>query len=87
MASIGSIPISIAVVTFIPRFSGAFKSFKHEHIFTSEGKQTLMIDKFYFQSPFGFLGKLANVLFLKSYMKNLLITRNELLKVKAESLY
>lgn len=28
--------------------SGAFKSFKHEHIFTSKGKDTIMIDKFYF---------------------------------------
>jgi ligand-binding SRPBCC domain-containing protein len=65
--------------------SGAFKSFKHEHIFKEEGHFTLMIDKFYFQSPFGVLGKLANRLFLKKYMTNLLITRNQLLKVEAET--
>jgi ligand-binding SRPBCC domain-containing protein len=66
--------------------SGAFKSFRHEHILKKEKNQTLMIDKFYFESPFLFLGKLANVLFLKRYMENLLETRNQFLKEKAESL-
>ena len=65
--------------------SGAFKSFKHEHVFQQKGNQTLMIDKFYFQSPFGIIGKLANRLFLKKYMTNLLKTRNQLLKIAAES--
>jgi len=64
--------------------SGVFKSFKHEHIFKNEGNQTLMIDKFYFESPFGIFGKLANKLFLKNYMIKLLATRNSLLKEKAE---
>jgi ligand-binding SRPBCC domain-containing protein len=64
--------------------SGAFKSFKHEHIFKTEGNQTLMIDKFYFESPFGIFGKLANKIFLKNYMIKLLTTRNSLLKEKAE---
>ena len=66
--------------------SGAFKSFKHEHIFTSKGKDTIMIDKFYFESPFGIIGKIVNVLFLTKYMKNLLKTRNQYLKIKAENL-
>lgn len=65
--------------------SGAFKSFKHEHIFKVQNGQTLMIDKFHFQSPFGVLGKLVNVLFLKQYMRNLLQTRNQLLKHQAET--
>ncbi|GFZ85472.1 hypothetical protein GCM10011531_15820 [Aquaticitalea lipolytica] len=64
--------------------SGVFKSFKHEHIFKTEGNQTLMIDKFYFESPFGIFGKLVNKLFLKNYMIKLLTTRNSLLKEKAE---
>ena len=63
---------------------GAFKSFKHEHIFISEDNKTVMVDKFDFKSPFGIIGKLANVLFLKRYMTNLLQTRNEFLKIKAE---
>ncbi|WP_298896179.1 SRPBCC family protein [uncultured Psychroserpens sp.] len=66
--------------------SGAFKSFKHEHRFQVENDYTVMIDTFYFQSPFGILGKIANVLFLKRYMTNLLVTRNTFLKEKAEEL-
>jgi ligand-binding SRPBCC domain-containing protein len=64
--------------------SGAFKSFKHEHIFKFEDGQTLMIDKFEFESPLGILGKFANYLFLKRYMRHLLLTRNTFLKEKAE---
>ncbi|MFP4846826.1 SRPBCC family protein [Winogradskyella sp. PE311] len=66
--------------------SGAFKSFKHEHLFSYANNQTIMIDKFHFQSPFGILGRLANSLFLSRYMKNLLITRNGFLKTKAEAI-
>lgn len=65
---------------------GAFKSFKHEHIFKETENGTLMIDKFDFESPFGFLGKLANQIFLKRYMYRLLRTRSEAIKVKAESI-
>ncbi len=64
--------------------SGAFKSFRHLHIFQQKRKQTLMIDEFYFQSSFGFLGKLANRLFLEKYIINLLKIRNQLLKEVAE---
>ena len=46
--------------------SGAFKSFKHEHIFNYVNGQTIMIDTFNFQSPLGVLGKIANTLFLKA---------------------
>jgi ligand-binding SRPBCC domain-containing protein len=66
--------------------SGAFKSFKHEHIFTSEGNTTIMIDKFHFQTPFCVLGILANNLFLKRYMITLLKQRNWHLKQEAEEL-
>ncbi|WP_460218997.1 SRPBCC family protein [Psychroserpens sp. MEBiC05023] len=65
---------------------GAFKSFRHEHIFLEKSTHTLMIDKFFFQSPFGLFGKLANILFLKRYMTNLLLTRNAFLKERAEDL-
>ena len=65
--------------------SGAFKSFKHEHIFTSEGNTTVMVDKFYFESPLGILGVLANHLFLKRYMTRLLKQRNLCLKIAAEN--
>lgn len=65
---------------------GAFKHFRHEHYFSENNGVTEMTDKFHFTSPLGFLGKLADALFLKKYMTNLLQTRNVLLKREAELL-
>ena len=64
---------------------GTFKSFKHQHIFKQEGKNTIMIGILEFQSPFGIIGKIFNMLFLKYYMKNFLLERNKLIKTTAES--
>jgi ligand-binding SRPBCC domain-containing protein len=63
---------------------GAFKSFRHEHYFTGDDKQTIMRDVFVFESPLGLLGKLANWLFLKNYMTGLLVKRNLVIKEVAE---
>ena len=65
--------------------SGTFKYFRHEHHFTRTGNGTLMEDKFIFESPLGPLGKLANKIFLKNYMLNLLEVRNAVIKEYAES--
>jgi ligand-binding SRPBCC domain-containing protein len=65
--------------------SGAFKSMRHAHYFQSQPDCTLMRDVFCFESPLGLAGKLANTLFLKRYMENLLTQRNESLKTVAES--
>ena len=67
--------------------TGAFKSFKHEHIFQKKKNKTLMIDMFYYKSPFGILGKVANILFLNRYMTGLLKKRNSHLKDKAQNLF
>ncbi|QED36676.1 SRPBCC family protein [Antarcticibacterium arcticum] len=64
---------------------GAFKSFRHEHHFIATGEGTIMKDEFNFQSPLGVLGKLANTLFLKSYMTRFLENRNKVIKEFAES--
>lgn len=65
--------------------SGAFSEFKHEHHFTELNGGTLMIDFFEYKSPFGILGKLADKLFLKKYMTDLLTKRNRIVKEFAES--
>lgn len=65
--------------------SGAFHSFKHEHIFTEENGLTVMEDIFTYKNPYGVLGRLADVLFLKKYMSNLLSGRNAVIKRYAES--
>lgn len=65
---------------------GIFKSFRHKHMFQVQGDATLMIDEFEFESPYGVLGRLANLLFLKRYMANLLKIRGNYIKETAESL-
>jgi len=65
--------------------NGAFKSFRHDHLFSSVGCQTIMKDVFDFESPLGWLGKLANFLFLTRYMRKLLVIRNQVIKQVAEA--
>lgn len=65
---------------------GIFKQFTHKHIFKKISKnETLMIDKFDYESPFGILGKLVDLLFLENYMKRFLKERNAVIKSIAES--
>jgi len=63
---------------------GAFKRFKHEHIFKVQNGIVTMTDIFDYESPFWIFGKIADALFLKEYMANLLITRNAMVKEFAE---
>ncbi|MGB8000856.1 MAG: SRPBCC family protein [Anaerobacillus sp.] len=65
--------------------SGAFKSFVHTHRFEKIGNVTLMIDQFIYEAPLGIVGSLANVLFLKKYMRELLEKRAIQLKKMAEN--
>lgn len=64
--------------------SGAFKSFKHEHILKEQDGLTVVTDVFNYQSPYGILGKLADILFLERYMKVFLLKRNNIVKQFAE---
>ncbi|MFD2726260.1 SRPBCC family protein [Hyunsoonleella rubra] len=66
---------------------GAFKSYLHEHRFYKEGQKTIMVQKMFFETPYGILGKLFNSIFLKGYMSRLIKTRNAALKVRAESMH
>ena len=65
--------------------SGIFNSFKHEHLFVSEGEMTIMTDVFIYHSPLGILGKMADTIFLKRYLTNFLLHRNKVIKEVAES--
>lgn len=64
---------------------GAFKSFKHQHQFEKTSDGTLMTDIFEYESPFGFLGQIANKLFLERYLTKFLKRRNQVIKEYAES--
>lgn len=65
--------------------SGAFKRFTHEHFFKEEDGLVLMRDLFDYESPLGMLGRLADSLFLKQYMTQLLEKRNATIKAFSES--
>ena len=65
--------------------SGAFKSFRHEHRFTSSGDQTIMKDIFEFETPLGILGSIFNKLILTHYMTKLLKERNRVIKEASQS--
>ncbi|SES30335.1 hypothetical protein SAMN05518872_107180 [Psychrobacillus sp. OK032] len=64
---------------------GAFHSFTHIHEFTESNGGTIMKDTFEYTAPFGVLGKIADKLFLKRYMKNFIISRASELKKIAET--
>ncbi|PRY14729.1 SRPBCC family protein [Kineococcus rhizosphaerae] len=57
--------------------SGAFERFRHEHTFETEGpKMTIMTDRMSWRSPYGVLGRLADVLFVRRTLRQLLADRN-----------
>ncbi|MBC7867877.1 MAG: SRPBCC family protein [Gloeobacteraceae cyanobacterium ES-bin-316] len=64
---------------------GDFQNFMHEHFFESNEEGTLMKDRIILQSPFGLLGRVADAVFLKEYIKKFLIERNRTLKNYAEN--
>ncbi|MDQ0416320.1 ligand-binding SRPBCC domain-containing protein [Croceifilum oryzae] len=66
--------------------SGVFKRFRHEHRFMKQENGTLMLDYFDYTSPLGYLGILADRLFLENYMKKFLMKRNEYIKSVAEQM-
>lgn len=64
---------------------GIFDFFRHDHIFEFKEGKTIMTDVFEYRAPFGFLGSIADSLFLEKYMTNLLLQRNKVIKEVAES--
>lgn len=64
--------------------TGAFHSFRHEHIFRENNGTTVMEDVFTYKSPYGILGRIADVLFLERYMRKLLVMRNDTIRGFAE---
>jgi ligand-binding SRPBCC domain-containing protein len=64
---------------------GTFRHFDHDHFFAAESGGTVMQDVFDYTSPFGLLGRLADRLFLKSYMTQFLRKRAAAIKRAAEN--
>jgi ligand-binding SRPBCC domain-containing protein len=64
---------------------GPFRYFRHDHTFTQHDQGTVMMDRVEFASPVPVLGFLADVFFLRQYLRHFLQMRNRALKVAAES--
>jgi len=64
---------------------GKFKTFKHEHFFEEKNGVTIMTDKLQYETPFGIIGKLFDVLFLKNHLIHFLLERNKTLKKVSEN--
>lgn len=65
---------------------GIFRFMKHDHFFRAlSSGETEMRDVFCFAAPLPVLGRLAEVTFLRRYMRALLRERNAVLKEIAES--
>ena len=64
---------------------GDFKMMKHEHHFKPCENGTIVIDLFYFESPYGIFGQWFNSLYLTNYLKRMLELRNKTIKEFAES--
>ncbi|UIR57264.1 SRPBCC family protein [Sphingobacterium sp. SRCM116780] len=64
---------------------GIFEFMEHQHIFEEINDEVVMKDIFQFRAPWGILGRLAEWMFLKRYMKRFLEERNTVIKEVAES--
>ena len=64
---------------------GIFKGFRHEHHLRRENDSVIIKDIFEYNAPLGWLGKIADVLFLKKYMRRFLLERNQVIKEFAET--
>ncbi|MDQ2986326.1 MAG: SRPBCC family protein [Armatimonadota bacterium] len=64
---------------------GAFRRLSHVHEFEAVESGTRMIDVMDFASPLGFLGAIADRLFVASYLRRFVFQRNKELKAMAEA--
>lgn len=64
---------------------GPFLKLRHVHRFSELSTGTLMKDEFFFLAPMGPLGRIAEKIFLTTYMSRFLLERADALKRLAES--
>ena len=64
---------------------GPFRMLVHVHEFQAANGATLMVDTFRWASPFGLLGRIADTLFVKRHLRELLAERGQFIKWLAET--
>src|SRR5262245_4773777 len=63
---------------------GTFASFRHLHEFIADGDSVLMRDTLTWTSPLGFLGVIADRLFVERHMRSFIVRKQQRLKEIAE---
>ena len=64
---------------------GDFKFMRHKHFFETKNNGTVMLDEFAFASPYGVIGQLTDIFFMKKYLTKFLLERNATIKHFAEN--
>lgn len=64
---------------------GAFERFDHDHLFDTNGSKTIATDIFDYNSPFSFIGRLFDLIYLEKYMTRFFVHKQKLLKKVLES--
>jgi len=59
--------------------SGPYKLWHHQHKIEKQGSKVLMTDIVTYIPPFGFLGRIANTIFIKSKLKQIFLYREKVL--------
>ena len=62
--------------------SGPYKIWHHRHTFTETENGVLMQDQVHYLLPFGILGKIVHVLFVRAQLKKIFAFRSEILAEK-----
>ena len=62
---------------------GPFASLRHVHEFVAEGSSVLMRDTLTWRSPLGFLGTIADALFLERHMRGFIVKKQSELKERS----
>ena len=61
---------------------GPYRFWWHEHTFEAAGDFTLMEDRVYYSPPFGFVGRLANFLFVGPTLKKIFRYRGDVIRLR-----
>ncbi|MCA9563996.1 MAG: SRPBCC family protein, partial [Myxococcales bacterium] len=61
---------------------GPYKVWWHEHRFEADGDQAVLSDNVYYKPPFGLLGRIAHVLFIKPMLKRIFSYRQFAMRIR-----
>ncbi len=62
-----------------------FKTVEHDYYFYDVSEETVMVNHLYYQTRWGILGEVINVIFLDYYLNHIIAKRNDLLREYAET--